>query len=267
MFDNDGTLWCERPAYPQLSFFVDELQKVAREDPVRAERAEYAALLNHDAVQISELGLPRIAMALAELFIGMSPDEFAERSYRFVMRAVNPLSGSTFAKSVYLPMLELLEALRAHGFATFVVTGGGTEFVRAVSEELYGVAPERVVGTMIGYQYVNEGGAPALVRTAELVGDANEGVAKVVNIRQQLGRRPVLAAGNSLGDREMIDWAVTADGPTLGLLIDHDDAEREDSYASVAGTLDSSESVVDVGRRSGWTVVSMQRDWSRVFPG
>ena len=174
--------------------------------------------------------------------------------------------GSTFAESVYQPMLELLEALRAQGFTTFIVTGGGTEFVRAVSEELYGVPPERVVGTMIGYEYVTQEGTPALVRTADLVGVANEGAAKVINIRQQLGRRPVLAAGNSLGDREMIDWAVAADGPTLGLLIDHDDAEREDSYASAAGSFESSESVVDVGRRSGWTVVSMQRDWSRVFP-
>ncbi len=266
VFDNDGTLWCERPAYPQLSFFVDELKKIAREDPVRAERAEYAALLHHDAARISELGLPRIAMALAELFIGMSPDEFSERCRRFVTTAVNPMVGSTFAESVYQPMLELLEALRAHGFTTFIVTGGGTEFVRAVSEELYGVPPERVVGTMIGYEYVTQEGTPALVRTADLVGVANEGAAKVINIRQQLGRRPVLAAGNSLGDREMIDWAVAADGPTLGLLIDHDDAEREDSYASVAGSFESSESVVDVGRRSGWTVVSMQRDWSRVFP-
>ena len=163
-------------------------------------------------------------------------------------------------------MLELLDALRAHGFATFIVSGGGTEFVRAVSQQLYGIPPEGVVGTLIEYEYLTVDGAPALRRTGNVSGDANEGPAKVLNIQQHLGRRPVLAAGNSAGDREMIEWAVAAPGPSLGLLIDHDDAEREFEYESVAGTFETTEAIVDVGRREGWTVVSMRDDWATVFP-
>jgi len=162
-------------------------------------------------------------------------------------------------------MLELLDELRRRQFSTFLVTGAGTEFVRAVSQVLYGVAPEGVVGTLVGYEYVADAAGPRLVRTAQLTGAVNEGPDKVVHIQQHLGRRPVFAAGNSAGDREMIEWAIAAPHPSLGMLIDHDDAVREAAYASVAGTIDSAEPIVDVARREGWMVVSMRDDWSRVF--
>ncbi len=265
VFDNDGTLWTEKPMYAQQSFFIHELGLAVRADASLAERPEYAALIQRDEAAVAELGLPRIAMALADLFTGMSPDEFARRAHEFITKADHPTLGRPFSQGTYRPMLELLEALRSCGFANFIVTGGGTEFVRAVSQQLYGVAPEGVVGTLIGYQYVTVDGAPAIVRTNSLTGDANEGHAKVLNIQQHLGRRPVLAAGNSAGDREMIEWAVAADGPSLGLLVDHDDAEREVAYESVAGTFEATENIVDVGRREGWTVVSMRDDWSTVF--
>jgi phosphoserine phosphatase len=265
VFDNDGTLWTEKPMYPQQAFFIHELALAVRADPSLADRVEYAALLQRDDVAIGELGLPRIGMALADLFTGMSPDEFADRARSFIHHTAHPTSGLPYAAGIYRPMLELLEELRTRGFANFIVTGGGTEFVRAVSEQLYGVAPEGVVGTLIGYDYVIVDGAPGVVRTNRLTGEANEGPAKVVNIQQHLGRRPVLAAGNSAGDREMIEWAVAADGPSLGMLIDHDDAEREVAYESVAGTFESTERIVDIGRREGWTVVSMRDDWSTVF--
>ncbi len=267
VFDNDGTLWTEKPMYPQQAFFIHELALAVRADASLAERVEYAALLQRDDAAVSELGLPRIGMALADLFTGMSPDEFAQRARSFILDGIHPTSNLPYAAGTYRPMLELLEALRTRGFANFIVTGGGTEFVRAVSQQLYGVAPEGVVGTLIGYEYVTVDGAPAVVRTNQLTGDANEGHAKVVNIQQHLGRRPVLAAGNSAGDREMIEWAVAADGPSLGLLVDHDDDEREVAYESVAGTFESTERIVDIGRREGWTVVSMRDDWSTVFGG
>jgi phosphoserine phosphatase len=266
VFDNDGTLWTEKPQYPQEAFFGHELGLAVRSDPTLAERPEYAALLQRDLAAVAELGLPRVAMALADLFTGMSPDEFAHRARTFIMKASHPTLGRPFCEGIYQPMLELLEALRVHGFANFIVTGGGTEFVRAVSEQLYGIAPEGVVGTLIGYEYVAVDGTPTLVRTNTLTGDANEGKAKVINIQQHLGRRPVLAAGNSAGDQEMIEWTVASDGPSLGLLIDHDDADREVAYESVAGTFESTERIVDVGRREGWTVVSMRNDWTTVFP-
>jgi len=265
VFDNDGTLWCEKPLYPQLAFFVHELAGMAKADPALNERVEYAALLKGDFAAVESIGVPQVAQALAELFIGFSAEEFAARSQQFIRAGVNPLLKRPFAECIYLPMLELLEALRAHGFATFVVTGGGTEFVRGVSHELYGVPPEGVVGTLISYEYSDIDGAPVLRRTGQMSGTANEGAEKVVHIQQHLGRRPCFAAGNSAGDADMINWAISGDGPSLGILIDHDDAEREAAYASVAGTFETSEPIVDVGLRSGWTVVSMAHDWSTVF--
>lgn len=266
VFDNDGTLWCEKPGYFQLAFFLDELRRAVATDPKLAERAEYHALLSHDEAAIADFGLPRIALALAELCAGLTAEEFRDRSARFLLQAPHPTLGRPFAAAVYQPMLELLEVLRAHGFATFIVSGGGTEFVRAVSQQLYGVPPEGVVGTLIEYEYLNLDGIPALRRTGRVFGDANEGPVKVVNIQQHLGRRPVFAAGNSAGDREMIEWAMAGSGPSLGMLIDHDDAEREFAYESVAGTFETTERIVDIGRQEDWTVVSMRHDWSTIFP-
>jgi len=148
------------------------------------------------------------------------------------------------------------------------VTGGGTEFVRAVSEDLYDVPPQNVVGSLIAYEFVptaDDGPGPRLRRTAQLMGAANEGATKVSNIQAQLGRRPILAAGNSGGDREMLEWATAGDGPTLALLVDHDDEEREFRYMSTAETFTDSEPITDVGARLGWTIVSMARDWERTF--
>ena len=148
-----------------------------------------------------------------------------------------------------------------------MVTGGGTEFVRAVSQDLYGVPPERVVGTLIEYDYTDEHDRPALTRSTRLIGGANEGAVKVNNIQTQLGRRPILAAGNSGGDRQMLEWAATGEGPTLALLVNHDDAEREFSYLSSAQTFEESEPITSVGERLGWTVVSVADDWTSVFSG
>ena len=167
----------------------------------------------------------------------------------------------------YLPMSELIAELRRRDFTVGIVTGGGTEFVRAISDDLYGVPAELVVGTLIGYDVSRDGeGPPVIRRTSGLLGVANEGSAKVANIQTQLGRRPILAAGNSGGDREMLEWAQAAGSPSLALLIDHDDAEREFHYTSTAQTFAETEPITDVGARLGWTVVSMARDWDVVFP-
>jgi hypothetical protein len=163
-------------------------------------------------------------------------------------------------------MLELLDVLRSLDFTTCVVTGGGTEFVRAVSADLYGVPPELVVGTLIGYDVLDPDGNPSLVRSTRLLGEANEGAAKVGNIQSMLGRRPILGVGNSGGDRQMLAWAAGGDGPTLALLLDHDDADREFSYRGQAETFAETEPISEVAARLGWTVVSMARDWETVFP-
>ena len=265
-FDNDGTLWCERPTYVQFDFFVDALKSAVQADPSRAETPEFAALLSGDQAAIGDLGLERIALALTSLFEGISPDEFTRRARTFMVQAQHPTLGRPLLSNAYLPMLELIEELRRRDVTVTIVTGGGTEFVRAVSQQLYGVPPEAVVGTLIGYEYgLDDHGAPRLLRTGRPASAANEGSAKVSHIQGQLGRRPRLVAGNSGGDREMLEWAAAGPGPTLALLVDHDDAEREFAYVSTAETFAEPEPITDVGARLGWTVISMAHDWATVF--
>ena len=264
-FDNDGTLWCERPTYVQYDFFVDVLRQRVAEDPGAGERAEFAALLGGDPAAIAALGLPRIAAALAGLFEGQTPQEFTGVAREFMGRAEHRTLARPLRTLTYRPMLELIEELRRLDFTVGIVTGGGTEFVRAISQDLYGVPPELVVGTLIGYRLTTDSsGAPELRRTAVVDGEANEGAAKVSNIQSQLGRRPLLAAGNSGGDREMLEWAGAAPGG-LALLVDHDDSDREFAYRSLAVTVAEPEPITAVAERGGWTVASMARDWAVVF--
>jgi phosphoserine phosphatase len=265
-FDNDGTLWCERPNYIQLDFFLDALREHVVQDPSIGERAEFAALLSGDRAAVAEIGLERIALALAGLFEGMTPQEFTYVAREFMSAATHPTLGRPTRSVTYRPMSELIAELRRRDFTVGIVTGGGTEFVRAISADLYGVPAELVVGTLIGYDVSRDGqGPPVIRRTSGLFGVANEGSAKVANIQTQLGRRPILAAGNSGGDREMLEWAQAAGCPSLALLIDHDDAEREFQYVSAAQTFAETEPITDVGARLGWTVVSMANDWESVF--
>jgi phosphoserine phosphatase len=263
-FDNDGTLWCERPSYVQLDFFLDALRERSAGDPAVADRPEYAALLTGDQAAVAELGMARIALALAELFEGLTPEEFTAHVVAFMDRAVHPTFGP-MRGITYVPMLELIDELRRLEFTVGVVTGGGTEFVRAISADLYGVPPELVVGTLIEYEFVGGDGRPVLRRTARVLGDANEAAAKVTNIQTQLGRRPLLAAGNSAGDREMLEWALAGPHPGLAVLVDHDDDEREVAYDSVAGTFEATEPITAVAASAGWLTVSMARDWETVF--
>jgi phosphoserine phosphatase len=259
-FDNDGTLWCERPTYVQFDFFVDALRSAVRADPGRAETPEFAALLAGDQAAIGDVGLERIALALTSLFEGITPEEFTRRARTFMAGAQHATLGRPLLSNVYVPMLELIEELRRCDVTVAVVTGGGTEFVRAVSQQLYGVPPEAVVGTLIGYEYgLGVDGSPRLLRTGRPASAANEGSAKVNHIQSQLGRRPRLVAGNSGGDREMLEWAASGEGPTLALLVNHDDAEREFAYTASAEA-----SLVKAGEL-GWTVVSMKDDWSVLY--
>lgn len=265
--DNDGTMWCERPSYVQFDFFVDALRRRSAEDAEVASRPELAAVLGGDLAAMGEIGLERIAVALAGLFDGLTPGEFASAVDEFVGRYRHPTLGGGIRGVVYQPMLELLDALRAHEFTVGIVTGGGTEFVRRVAPMLYGVGPELVVGTLIGYEFArNEQGQPMLWRTVSRLGDANEGAPKVSHIQSQTGRQPIFAAGNSAGDREMLEWACAGELPGLAILIDHDDADREFAYESTAATFSDSENITAIAERLGWVTVSMQRDWETVFP-
>jgi phosphoserine phosphatase len=264
--DNDGTMWCERPRYIQLDFLVDTLRRRAADDPALAERPELAAVLTDDVKAMGELGLERIAVALAGLFDGLTPAEFADAVDAFVERYRHPSLEVPAARLVYQPMLELLDELRAHDFTVGIVTGGGTEFVRRISPQLYGIPPERVVGTLIGYEFTREDGRPTLRRTVSLMGHANEGETKVQQIQTQLGRAPIFAAGNSAGDREMLEWACAGRHAGLAVLVNHDDADREFAYESAGVTVGETEPITEVAKRLGWVTVSMRDDWATVFP-
>ncbi len=263
MFDNDGTLWCEKPQYLQLLFMLDQLRQAVAADPSLAAQPEFRALIEHDHAAQAALGLERIAMALLQLTVGIGPREFDDRVRGFVAAAVDPVP---LRQLRYQPMLELIDALRAESFSVFIVTGGGTEFVRAISQDFYGVPPEGVVGTLVNYDFTRDAtGVPQLVRATEMVGTANEGEAKVVNIQRELGRRPIFAAGNTAGDREMLEYALATEGPSMALLVDHDDADREYAYEPEAVTVEFDGSFTAFARESGWTVASIRNDWSQVF--
>ena len=266
-FDNDGTLWCERPNPVQVEFFLDALRRHVADNPSSGEREEFAAVLSGDRAAIATIGLERVALALAGLFEGLTPEKFTAETRAFMSTAQHPTLGRPLNAVIYQPMLELLDELRRRDFTVGIVTGGGTEFVRAISDDLYGVPAELVVGSLIGYQFTrDEEDRPVIRRTSRLLGAATEGPPKVTNIQTQLGRRPILAGGNSGGDREMLEWALAAEGPSLALLIDHDDPAREFQYTSTAGTFIETEPITDVGSRLGWTIVSIARDWDVVFP-
>lgn len=266
VFDNDGTLWCEKPRYPQLDFFVWELRRAVGERKELREVPEYAAVLDGDQAEMGRMGLERVAVALLGLFKGWEPHAFDSRVRAFFDETRHPDIGLRYDQLVYQPMLELLSALQARGFTNGIVTGGGTEFVRAISRGLYGVEPERVVGTLVTYEVLDREGRPVLVRTDKPQGQLNEGNAKISNLQVGLGRTPVLAAGNSPGDAAMLEYTNSLDSPSLALLVNHDDAEREFAYESVAGSFEAAERVEDTAARLGWTQVSMRNDWATVFP-
>jgi phosphoserine phosphatase len=241
VFDNDGTLWCERPAYAQEQFLKERL----------AEQPELAA---HGIVQ-----------AVLELDAGRTPEEFSEIVETWFDGAEHPRFGVPFGQVTYQPMQELIALLREHGFHVFLVTGGGVEFVRAISESLYGVTPDDVIGSAVQVAFERRDGRAVLVRQAAILGTPNEGAPKVANIQAHIGRRPIVAVGNSAGDREMLEYVHSGPGPSLCIVVDHDDSEREYAYEGKAVTDPDAEPILDTAARFGWTVVSMRNDWSRVF--
>jgi phosphoserine phosphatase len=264
--DNDGTMWCEKPTYVQFDFFVDALQKRVETDPSLRERPEFAAVLAGDMASVGEIGLAKVAGALAALFDGDTPDEFGAAVNGFLSRYRHPTLRTGLDGIIYRPMTELLDLLRAHGFTIGIVTGGGTEFVRQVSKRYYGVEPGMVVGTLIGYRFGRDGNdKPVVRRTISQSGSANEGGAKIEHIQSQIGRPPVLAIGNSGGDREMLEWAQASRHCGLAVLVNHDDDQREFAYESEAATFKDEEAITTTGQRLGWVVVSIKNDWKTVF--
>lgn len=265
VYDNDGTLWCEKPRYPQFDFFIWQLQRSVQQRPELRDVPEFGALLRDDTATIADFGLARVAGALLTLFEGLEPESFEASVRAFFSATRHPDHGLRYDQMVYQPMLELMVELERRGFTNCIVSGGGTEFVRAISQQVYGIPQERVVGTLVTYQFDRQESHAVLRRTTEIQGGVNEGAAKIENIQIALGRRPVLAAGNSPGDSEMLEYTSTGGGPRLALLVNHDDAEREYAYESEAGSFVAEEGATDTAQRLGWSQVSMRDDWTRMF--
>jgi phosphoserine phosphatase len=264
VFDNDGTLWAEQPMYFQAFFIFDRIRKLAPEHPEWKEKEPFASVLKGDiktALAGGEKALLEMAMAT---HAGMTTEEFDKIVSDWITTAKHPKTGKLFTEMVYQPMLEVLAYLRANGFKTFIVSGGGIEFMRPWAEKVYGVPPEQVIGSSIKTQYEIRDGKPVIVRLPELK-FIDDKAGKPVGIQQHIGRRPLMAFGNSDGDFQMLEWTTSSKGPRFGLLVHHTDAEREFDYdrESHIGKLSKG---LDEAPKRGWTVVSMKEDWKSVFP-
>ena len=264
VFDNDGTLWCEKPAYIQLDFLVRRLAEQARADPALAATQPYKAAAEGDLVwfgdavtkhyQGDDSDLKVLAGGVLSAYQGLTTEEHAARVAAFFADATHPTLGRPYTACGYRPMVELLRYLEANGFTNYIVSGGGRDFMRPITWSMYGVPPERVVGSSVGVTFADGD----LVTTAQPE-FLNDGPIKPVRIWGRTGRRPILAAGNSNGDIEMLQYSRAGRHPSLQLLVRHDDANREFDYLAGA------ERALDLAGSDGWSVVSMRDDWATVF--
>ncbi|MEW6250456.1 MAG: HAD family hydrolase [Planctomycetota bacterium] len=264
VFDNDGTLWCEQPAYFQLLFALDRVKALAPQQPEWKNQEPFASLLKGDVQAALAGGQRAILEIVMATHAGMTTAEFEQIVKDWLATAKHPRFNRPYTECVYQPMLELLAYLRANGFKTFIVSGGGTEFMRPWAEKIYGVPPEQVVGSRIRTKYDRRDGKPVLVRLPEL-NFIDDKTGKPIGIHEHIGRRPIAAFGNSDGDREMLEWTQAGDGARLMLLVHHDDAGREYAYGAASKIGTFSAALMAEAQKSGWTVVSMKRDWQRVF--
>jgi hypothetical protein len=264
VFDNDGTLWSEQPMYVQLAFALDRVKALAPEHPEWKEQAPFNAVLSGDLKALGAAGERGLMELILATHAGMTSDEFEKVVKDWIATAKHPVYQRPYTECVYQPMRELLEYLRAHEFKTYIVSGGGIEFMRPWSEAVYGIPPEQVIGTSIKLKYVLQDGRPVLVRLPE-IDFIDDKAGKPVGIHRQIGRRPIFAAGNSDGDFEMLEYTTAGEGARFGLLLHHTDGQRETAYdrQSPFGRLDKA---LDAAPQRGWTVIDMRQDWKLVFP-
>ncbi len=263
-FDNDGTLWCEQPMYFQAFFAFDRVKALAPQHPEWKDKEPFASVLKGDPKTALAGGDHALVALMMATHAGMTTEEFEKIVTDWITTAKHPKSGKLFTEMVYQPMLELLDYLRANGFKTFIVSGGGIEFMRPWTESIYGIPPEQVVGSSIKTRFEVRDGKPVLIRLPE-VNFIDDKIGKPVGIHQHIGRRPIAAFGNSDGDFEMLEWTTSGTGPRFGLIVHHTDAEREYAYdrESHIGQLKRG---LDEAPQRCWTVVDMKRDWKQIFP-
>lgn len=263
VFDNDGTLWGEQPMYFQLLFALDRIKALAPQHPEWKDKEPFASLLKGNVKAALAGGEPAIMQIVMATHSGMTTDEFDQIVSDWIASAKHPKTGRLYTEMAYQPMLELLSYLRANGFKTFIVSGGGIDFMRVFSEDVYGIPPEQIVGSSGKTSFEMRDGAPLLMKSPE-INFIDDKAGKPVGIHQHIGRRPIAAFGNSDGDLQMLQWTCSGPGPHFCLYVHHTDADREWAYdrQSSIGRLDKG---LDAAADSGWTVVDMKKDWNRVF--
>ena len=263
VFDNDGTLWVEQPMYTQLRFALERLEELADDHPEWRQDPVLTAALDHEIEALAGFGMAGLGKIVAASHTGITTEELAETVRSWIAGARHPTLDRLYPELVFQPQLQLMDYLRAHGYRTYIVSGGGVEFMRVFADEVYGVPPEQVIGSSVETVYELRDGRGALVQmpAIDLVDD---GPGKPVGINKFIGHRPTIAVGNSDGDLEMLQYTTTGDGPSLGIYIHHDDAEREFAYdrGATFGGLD--EGLTEAARRE-WLVVSMNEDWKQIF--
>jgi phosphoserine phosphatase len=269
-FDQDGTLWVEHPMYAQVMFCMEQVRALAAKKPELKNMEPFKTVLSGDPEAMAKLSMEDLEKILAATLTGMTVDEFNAEAKKWIETAKHPRWNRLYTELTYQPMLEVMQYLRANGFKTYIVTGGGQDFVRVYSERVYGITPEQVVGSMSGVKYgYDKNGRPMLTKEPKLLlNDDNAG--KPEGIHLMIGRRPYVAFGNSTGDRQMLEYTRAGEGTRLALLVLHDDAEREYAYGPAQGLPDTrvgtfTQALYDEAKKDAWVVISMKNDWKRIF--
>ncbi len=269
-FDQDGTLWVEQPIYTQVAYCLDRVPEVVKQKPELKEVEPFKTVLSGNQDAIARFGLPELEKILAATLTGMSVEQFQAEVKQWLKTARHPRFKRAYTELTYQPMQEVLKFLRANGYKTYIVTGGGQDFVRVYVEVVYGIPPEQVVGSMAETKFgYDKNGKPTLIKEPKVL-LINDKTGKPEGIHLVIGRRPVAAFGNTAGDQQMLEYTTAGQGPRLGMLVLHDDQNREYVYGPAQGLPESkvgtfSQNLYDKARQAGWTVISIKNDWKRVF--
>jgi phosphoserine phosphatase len=270
-FDQDGTLWVEHPMYTQVVYCLDRVPALVKEKPELAKVEPFKTVLSGNRQAMAKLSQDDLMKILATTLTGMSVDDFTAEAKKWIAEAKDPRWKRPYTELTYQPMQEVLQYLRANGYKTYIVTGGGQDFVRVYAKQVYGIPPEQVVGTAGGTKYGDDkNGKPFLTKEPKLLlNDNNAG--KPEGIHLMIGRGPYAAFGNSIGDQQMLEYTKAGDGARLAMIVLHDDAEREYAYGPAQGLPDTkvgafTQALYDEAKKNGWTVISMKNDWKVIFP-
>jgi len=269
-FDQDGTLWVSHPVYSQLVYCFDRVPALVKAKPELANVEPFKTVMSGDREAMAKLTMPDLEKIAVASLTGMSTDDFQAEVKKWIAEARDPRWKKRYTELTYQPMQEVLKYLRASGYKTYIVTGGGQDFVRVYSEETYGIPPEQVVGSALGTQYgYDKNGKPFLTKEPKLLLNDDK-AGKPEGIHLMIGRRPYAAFGNSDGDRQMLEYTGAGDGARLMMLVLHDDAKREYAYGPATGLPDTkvgtfTQALYDEAKKKGWTVISMKNDWKKIF--